>query len=148
MKSWKRFLLLLLFIGIGIGFAIGFGIIFYNIRKKKDNQIKLGGTIKDLIIPCVFFWFSIGILIIVKCEYFVSLQLFIVSGIILASFLAAISTKKIMVFFIGFGAIVVELGLDHLIRKIVSFIICRIRVMKAKKLEAEKSSSEKLSQGQ
>jgi len=143
MKSWKRFLLLLLFIGIGIGFAIGFGIIFYNKRKKIDNQIKLGGTIKNLIIPCVFFWFAIGILIIVKCEYSVSLQLFIVSGIILASFLSAISTKTVWIFFVGFGAIVVELGLDHLIRKIVSFIICRIQLMKAKKI-ADESSSEKL----
>ena len=95
----KRYLLIILFICIGVGFGIGFGAIFYNIRKKKDDQITFGGSIKDIIIPSIFFWVAIGILIIVKFEYNISLQLFIISGIILASFLSAITTKTVWMFF-------------------------------------------------
>lgn len=131
MTPLKRYLLILLFIGIGIGFGIGFGAIFYNIRKKKDNEITLGGSIKNIIIPSIFFWFTIGILIILKYEYDVPLQLFIISGIILASFLSAISTKKVWMFFLGFGVVITELGLEHLIRRIIIWINCKAEKMKA-----------------
>jgi hypothetical protein len=131
MTPLKRYLLILLFIGIGIGFGIGFGAIFYNIRKKKDNEITLGGSIKNIIIPSIFFWVTIGILIILKYEYNVSLQLFIISGIILASFLSAISTKKVWMFFLGLGVVITELGLEHLIRRIIIWINCRADKMKA-----------------
>lgn len=113
-----RCLLLLLFIVIGIGFAIGFGAIFFKIRKKKDDQISMGGTIKNIIIPSIFFWVTIGILIILKIEYSIPLHLFILSGIILASFLTAISIKKVTIFFLGLGVVIVELGLVGLIQKI------------------------------
>ena len=131
MTPLKRYLLILLFIGIGIGFGIGFGAIFYNIRKKKDDQITLGGSIKNIIIPSIFFWVTIGILIIVKLEYGVSIQLFIMSGIILASFMSAISTKKVWMFFLGLGVVITELGLDHFIRRIIAYVNCRAAQMKA-----------------
>jgi hypothetical protein len=131
MTPIKRYLLILLFIGIGIGFGIGFGVIFYNIRKKKDDQITLGGSIKNIIIPSIFFWVTIGILIILKSEYGISLQLFIMSGIILASFLSAISSKKVWMFFIGLGVVITEIGLDHFIRRIISYVNCRAAQMKA-----------------
>jgi hypothetical protein len=131
MTPIKRYLLILLFIGIGIGFGIGFGAIFYNIRKKKDDQITLGGSIKNIIIPSIFFWVTIGILIIVKCEYGISLQLFIMSGIILASFLSAISSKKVWMFFIGLGVVITEIGLDHFIRRIIAYVNSRAAQMKA-----------------
>lgn len=127
----KRYLLILLFIGIGIGFGIGFGVIFYNIRKKKDDQITLGGSIKNIIIPSIFFWVTIGILIILKSEYGVPLQLFIMSGIILASFLSAISSKKVWMFFIGLGVVITEIGLDHFIRRIIAYVNYRAAQMKA-----------------
>ena len=127
----KRYLLIILFICIGVGFGIGFGAIFYNIRKKKDNQITFGGSIKNIIIPSIFFWVAIGILIIVKFEYNISLQLFIISGIILASFLSAITTKTVWMFFLGLGVVITEIGLDHLIRRIIEYVNCKARQMKA-----------------
>lgn len=127
----KRYLLIILFICIGVGFGIGFGAIFYNIRKKKDNQITFGGSIKDIIIPSIFFWVAIGILIIVKFEYNISLQIFIISGIILASFLSAITTKTVWMFFLGLGVVITEIGLDHLIRRIIEYINCKARQIKA-----------------
>ena len=127
----KRYLLIILFICIGVGFGIGFGAIFYNIRKKKDDKITFGGSIKDIIIPSIFFWVAIGILIIVKFEYNISLQLFIISGIILASFLSAITTKTVWMFFLGLGVVITEIGLDHLIRRIIEYINCKARQMKA-----------------
>jgi hypothetical protein len=117
-----RCLLLLLFIIIGIIFAIGFGAIFYKIRKDKDNQISIGGIIKSIIIPSIFFWVTIGILIILKIEYSIPLHLFILSGIILASFLSAISIKNAKIFFLGLSVVIVELGLVGLIRKISELI--------------------------
>jgi len=131
MTPIKRYLLILLFIGIGIGFGIGFGVIFYNIRKKKDDQITLGGSIKNIIIPSIFFWVTIGILIILKSEYSISLQLFIMSGIILASFLSAISSKKVWMFFVGLGVVITEIGLDHFIRRIIAYVNSMAAQMKA-----------------
>ena len=124
MTPLKRYLIILLFIGIGIGFGIGFGAVFYVIRKKKDDQITMGGSIKDIIIPSIFFWVTIGILIIVKMEYCIPLQLFILSAIILASFLSAISSKKAWLFFLGLGVVITELGLEALIRRFVEWINC------------------------
>ncbi len=131
----KRYLLILLFICIGIGFGIGFGAIFYNIRKKKDDQISLGGSIKNIIIPSIFFWVAIGILIIVKYEYDISLQLFIMSGIILAGFMSAISSKKAWMFFLSLGVVITEIGLDHFIRRIIDYVNCR-----AEKIRAENAA--------
>lgn len=131
MTPLKRYLILLLFICIGIGFGIGFGAVFYHIRKKKDDQISMGGSIKNIIIPSIFFWVTIGILIIVKIEYCIPLQLFILSGIILASFISAISIKKAWMFFLGLGVVITELGLEALIRRIVTWINCTMEKKKA-----------------
>ena len=73
MTPLKRYLIILLFMIIGIGFGIGFGAVFYIIRKKKDDQITMGGSIKNIIIPSIFFWVTIGILIIVKMQYCIPL---------------------------------------------------------------------------
>lgn len=112
----KRFLFLLLFTGIGIVFGIGFGIAFYYIRKKKDDEITISGSINEVIAPSISFWVTIGILLIIKCAYGFPLKLFIMSGIILASFLTAISSKKAWLFFLGFGAVVLGLIIEHLHR--------------------------------
>lgn len=138
MTPIKRILLILLFIGIGLGFGIGSGIIFYKILKKKDDQIKLGACIEKILIPSIFFWVTIAILIIVKKQYQISLHLFIISGIILASFLSAIHTKTVLIFIFGFGLVITGLGLESFFRKTIGFIICRVRQMKAK--NAEKKS--------
>jgi len=127
----KRYLIILLFLIIGIGFGIGFGAVFYVIRKKKDDQITMGGSIKDIIIPSIFFWVTIGILIIVKMEYCIPLQLFIFSAIVLAGFLSAISSKKAWMFFLCFGIVVVELGLEALIRRSIEWINCTMDKNKA-----------------
>ena len=87
MTPLKRYLFLLLFIVIGIAFGVSFGAIFYVIRKKKDNQITMKESIMEIIIPSIFFWVTIGILIILKLEFGIPIQLFIISGIILTSFL-------------------------------------------------------------
>jgi len=131
MSPTKRFLFLLLFTGIGIVFGIVFGIAFFYIRKKKDNEIKLSGSINEVIVPSISFWVTIGILLIIKCEYGIPLKLFIMSGIILASFLSAISSKKAWLFFLGFGAVVLELIVEHLIRMLVLYINSRAKQMKA-----------------
>jgi hypothetical protein len=130
MTPTKRFLFLLLFTGIGIVFGIVFGIAFFYIRKKKDNEIKLSGSINEVIVPSISFWVTIGILLIIKCEYGIPLKLFIMSGIILASFLSAISSKKAWLFFLGFGAVVLELIVEHLIRMLVLYINSRAKQMK------------------
>jgi hypothetical protein len=145
MTPIKRYLLILLFIGIGIGFGIGFGAIFYNIRKKKDDEITFGDSVKNIIIPSIFFWLTIGILIILKCEYCISLQIFIMSGIILASFLSAITTKAVWMFFLGLGVVITEIGLNHLIKRIIEYINCKVEHIKASKkpiseIEPNKSS--------
>lgn len=140
MKPMKRYLIILLFIGIGIGFGIGFGAVFYVIRKKKDDQITMGGSIKDIIIPSIFFWVTIGILIIVKMQYCIPLQLFILSAIVLAGFLSAISSKKAWMFFLCFGIVVVELGLEALIIRFVEWVNCTNEKRKVKIL-AEAASS-------
>jgi len=132
MTPLKRYLIILLFLIIGIGFGIGFGVVFYIIRKKKDDQITMGGSIKDIIIPSIFFWVTIGILIVVKMEYCIPLQLFILSAIILASFLSAISSKKVWLFFLGLGVVITELGLEALIRRFVEWINCTNEKRKAK----------------
>lgn len=125
MTAITRYLLLLLFTGIGIVFAIIFGAIFYKIRKNKDNEISIGGSIKNIIIPSIFFWVTIGILIIFKIEHSINLNLFILSAIILASFLSAISIKKAWMFFLGLGVVIVEVGIEGLIRKIRELLASR-----------------------
>ena len=132
MTPMKRYLIILLFIGLGIGFGIGFGAVFYHIRKKKDDQISMGGSIKNIIIPSIFFWVAIGILIIVKMEYCIPVQMFILSGIVLAGFLSAISTKKAWMFFLCFGVVVLELALEALIRRFVEWVNCTNEKRKAK----------------
>ena len=92
----------------------------------------MGGSIKDIIIPSIFFWVTIGILIVVKMEYCIPLQLFILSAIILASFLSAISSKKVWLFFLGLGVVITELGLEALILRIVEWINCTNEKRKAK----------------
>ena len=134
MTPLKRYLIILLFMIIGIGFGIGFGIAFYYIRKKDDDQISMGGSIKNTIIPSTFFWIAIGIIIIVKMEYCIHVQLFILSAIVLAGFLSAISTKKAWMFFLVFGVVVVELGLEALIRRFVEWVNCTNEKRKAKML--------------
>lgn len=134
MTPMKRYLIILLFMIIGIGFGIGFGAVFYIIRKKKDDQITMGGSIKDIIIPSIFFWVTIGILIIVKMEYCIPVQLFILSAIVLAGFLSAISSKKAWMFFLCFGVVVLELGLEALIRRFVEWVNCTNEKRKAKML--------------
>ena len=134
MKPMKRYLILLLFLIIGIGFGIGFGAVFYVIRKKKDDQITMGGSIKETIIPNIFFWVTIGILIVVKMEYCIPLQMFILSAIVLAGFLSAISSKKAWMFFLCFGVVVLELGLEALIRRFVEWVNCTNEKRKAKML--------------
>ena len=131
MTPLKRYLIILLFMIIGIGFGIGFGAVFYIIRKKKDDQITMGGSIKDIIIPSIFFWVTIGILIIVKMQYCIPLQLFILSAIILASFLSAISIKKAWLFFLGIGVVITELGLEAFIRRSIEWINCTADKKKA-----------------
>jgi len=131
MTPIKRFLFLLLFTGIGIAFGIGFGIAFYYIRKKKDEEITISGSINEIIVPCISFWVTIGILIILKCAYGIALKLFIMSGIILASFLAAISSKNVLLFFVGIGAVILELGVESFIRSIIEWINCKAKKMKA-----------------
>jgi hypothetical protein len=84
----------------------------------------MGGSIKDIIIPSIFFWVTIGILIIVKMQYCIPLQLFILSAIILASFLSAISSKKAWLFFLGLGVVITELGLEAFIRRSIEWINC------------------------
>jgi hypothetical protein len=141
MAAITRYLLLLLFVGIGIGFAIVFGAIFYKIRKNKDNEISIGGSIKNIIIPSIFFWVTIGILIILKIEHSINLNLFILSGIILASFLSAISIKKAWMFFLGLGVVIVELGIEGLIRKIRELLASKssAKIIKAPEI-SEKTS--------
>jgi hypothetical protein len=134
MTAIKRYLLLLLFVGIGIVFAISFGAIFYKIRQKKDDQITISGSINNIIIPSIFFWVTIGILIILNMEYSINLNLFILSAIILASFLSAISIKNAWIFFIGLGVVIVELGLVDLIGKIGESIKLRISEKKTEEI--------------
>ena len=122
MTPIKRYLLIFLFMVIGIGFGIGFGAIFYIIRKKKDDKITMSGSIKDIIIPSIFFWVAIGILVLIKIEYGIPLQLFIFSAIVLAGFLSAISCKKALLFFLCFGIVIVEIMLESLIRRFVKWI--------------------------
>ena len=131
MTPLKRYLIILLFIGIGIGFGIGFGAIFYRMRKKKDDEITMKGSIMEVIIPSIFFWVTIGILIIIKFEFSIPLELFIISGIILTSFLSAITTKKGILFLLGFGVVVTELLITHFIRWIIVWINCRADKIKA-----------------
>lgn len=130
MTPTKRFLFLLLFTGIGIAFGIGFGIAYYYIRKKKDDEITISGSISEVIAPSISFWVTIGILLIIKCAYGIPLKLFVMSGIILASFLTAISSKKAWLFFLGFGAVVLELVVEHLIRMLVLYINSKANQMK------------------
>lgn len=130
MTPLVRYLFLLLFIVIGIGFGVGFGAIFYVIQKKKDNQITMKESIMEIIIPSIFFWVTIGILIILKYSFGIPIQLFIISGIILASFLSAITIKKAWMFFLGLGVVITELGLEHLIRRLIDFINCRAEKMR------------------
>ena len=137
MTPLKRYLFLLLFIVIGIAFGVSFGAIFYVIRKKKDNQITMKESIMEIIIPSIFFWVTIGILIILKLEFGIPIQLFIISGIILTSFLSAISIKKAWIFFLGFGAVITELGIEHLIRRLIDYINCRANVMKKEAIKKE-----------
>lgn len=134
MSPTKRFLFLLLFTGIGIAFGIGFGIAFYYIRKKKDEEITISGSINEIIAPSISFWVTIGILLILKCEYGTPLKLFIMSGIILASFLASISSKNVLLFFIGICVVVLELGLESFIRRIIEWINCKAKKMKAENI--------------
>jgi len=131
MTPMKRFLFLLLFTGIGIVFGIGFGIAFYYIRKKKDDEITISGSINEVIAPSISFWVTIGILLIIKCAYGFPLKLFIMSGIILASFLTAISSKKAWLFFLGFGTVVLGLIVEHLHRMLILFINERAKKIKA-----------------
>ena len=130
MTPTKRFLFLLLFTGIGIAFGIGFGIAFYYIRKKKDDEITISGSINEVIAPSISFWVTIGILLIIKCAYGIPLKLFVMSGIILASFLSAISSKKAWLFFLGFGAVVLGLVVEHLIRMFDLYINSKATQMK------------------
>jgi diacylglycerol kinase len=122
MTPIKRYLLIFLFMVIGIGFGIGFGAIFYIIRKKKDDKLTMSGSIKDIIIPSIFFWVAIGILVLIKIEYGIPLQLFIFSAIVLAGFLSAISCKKALLFFLCFGIVIVEIMLEALIRRFIDWI--------------------------
>jgi len=131
MTPTKRFLFLLLFTVIGIAFGIGFGISFYYIRKKKDDEITISGSINEIIVPSISFWVTIGILIILKCEYGAPLKLFIMSGIILASFLSAISIKKAWFFFLGFGVVVLGLLVEHIKRLVDIYLENRAIRMKA-----------------
>ena len=65
------------------------------------------------------------------------MQLFVISGIILASFLSAISIKKAWIFFLGFGVVITELGIEHLIRRLIDYINCRANVMKKEAIKKE-----------
>jgi hypothetical protein len=135
MTPTKRFLFLLLFTVIGIAFGIGFGIAFYYIRKNKDDEITISGSINEIIVPSISFWVTIGILIILRCEYGAPLKLFIMSGIILASFLSAISIKKAWFFFLGFGVVFLGLLVEHIKRIVDIYFENRAKKMRA---EAEK----------
>ena len=130
MTPTKRFLFLLLFTGIGIAFGVGFGIAFYYIRKKKDEEITISGSINEIIAPSISFWVTIGILLILKCAYGTPLNLFIMSAIILASFLASISSKTIWLFFLGIGAIIFKLGFGQLINMLINYLNSRAKNMK------------------
>jgi hypothetical protein len=68
------------------------------------------------------------------------LQLFILSAIILASFLSAISSKKAWLFFLGFGIVITQLGLEALIRRFVEWVNCTNEKRKVKIL-AEAASN-------
>ena len=132
MTPMRRFLLLLLFIAIGVGFGIGFGAIFYTIRKKEDEQISLSGSINEIITPSIAFWVAVGIIILLKIEYCIPMKILVMSGIILAGFLSAISSKKAWLFFLCFGVVVLELGLEALIRRFVDWVNCTNEKRKAK----------------
>lgn len=147
MTPLKRYLIILLFIGIGIGFGVGFGAIFYIIRKKKDDQIKMKGSIMEIMIPSIFFWVTIGILIILKCNFGIPMQIFVMSGIILASFLSAISIHKAWMFFLGLGVVVTELGLEHLIRRLIDYINCRANKVKEASNKQSNKNYDKLMLG-
>lgn len=142
MTPTKRFLFLLLFTGIGIAFGIGFGIAFYFIRKKKDEEITISGSINEIIAPSISFWVTIGILLILKCEYGIPLKLFIMSAIILASFLATISSKNVLLFIIGIGIVVLELGLESFIRRIIEWINCKAKKMKTENIPEKNAPTE------
>jgi hypothetical protein len=77
-------------------------------------------------------------------EYCIPLQLFILSAIVLAGFLSAISSKKAWMFFLCFGVVVLELGLEALIRRFVEWINCTSEKRKAKiiaNIQAPKDSA-------
>jgi hypothetical protein len=131
MTPTKRFLFLLLFTVIGIVFGIGFGIAFFYIRRKKDDEITISGSINEVIVPSISFWVTIGILLIIKCAYGIPLKIFVMSGIILASFLSAISIKKAWLFFLGFGAVVLELIREQLFKMVIDYLNNRAKQMKA-----------------
>jgi hypothetical protein len=131
MTPTKRFLFLLLFTVIGIVFGIGFGIAFFYIRRKKDDEITISGSINEVIVPSISFWVTIGILLIIKCAYGIPLKIFVMSGIILASFLSAISIKKAWLFFLGFGAVVLELIREQLFTMVIDYLNNRAKQMKA-----------------
>jgi hypothetical protein len=64
-------------------------------------------------------------------EYCIPLQLFILSAIILASFLSAISSKKVWLFFLGLGVVITELGIEALIRRFVEWVNCTMEKKKS-----------------
>ena len=134
MTPTKRFLFLLLFTGIGIAFGVGFGIAFYYIRKKKDEDITISSSINEIIAPSISFWVTIGILLILKCAYGTPLNLFIMSAIILASFLASISSKTVWLFFLGIGEIIFKLGFGQLINMLIDYLNNRAKNMKAENI--------------
>ena len=138
MTPSQRFGILFLFLCIGIGFGVGFGSVFYTIRKKKDKQVTLKESIMLIILPSIFAFVTIGILIIIKIEYKTPVQLLIISGILLAGFMTALSTKKAWIFFMIFGFMIIEIGFEHLIYRLKDYINCKAAAMKEIKKNHEK----------
>jgi len=141
MTPLQRFGILFLFLCIGNIFGIGFGCIFYVIRKKNDTEITLNASIMKIIIPSMFAFVTIGILVILKIEYNkISVHLLIISGILLAGFMTALSTKQFLVFIIIFGLIIIEIGFDHLIKKIKEYIKNKADKIKESAMKEEEIS--------
>jgi hypothetical protein len=56
------------------------------------------------------------------------------SAIILASFLASISSKTVWLFFLGIGAIIFKLGMGQLINMLIDYLNSRAKNMKAENI--------------
>ena len=121
----SKYWVLLFFLNIicGLLLIITISGIFYLINKKNDENLTLQYLFKKYTAPCLLFSTSILLLFILKSQYNYSIELLVLSTILLAGSITSAQFKNVFIFLFSFALIVAYILIPVILKLIYNILV-------------------------